>query len=78
MLLLKWLIGESWTELLIALSHLTRSTEPTQRTAAFRVFATTPDIIEKEHEQAVLGVFQNGFKDPDLSVWWWPLENQLF
>ena len=52
----------------MTLSNLTRSNDAGQRGAAFRVFATTPDIIEKEHEQAVLGAFQAGFKDADLSV----------
>ena len=61
-------IGETWTELLVALSNLSRSTESGQRSAAFRVFATTPEIIEKDHEQAVMGVFQQGFQDSDLVV----------
>ncbi|KAL9057872.1 MAG: hypothetical protein Q9162_002102 [Coniocarpon cinnabarinum] len=59
-------IGDAVAE--IARHGLSRSTDPGQRSAAFRVFSTTPEIIEKEHEQAVMGVFQQGFKDSDLSV----------
>lgn len=63
------MIDEQWPELLGALFHCSQSAEPGQRETAFRIFATTPDIIEKQHEQAVLGAFTKGFKDSDTTVW---------
>ncbi|KAL9107145.1 MAG: hypothetical protein Q9227_007925 [Pyrenula ochraceoflavens] len=59
---------EQWPELLSALFQASQSTEPEQRENAFRIFATTPGIIEKQHEDAVLGAFNKGFKDDNVSV----------
>ncbi|KAM0427764.1 hypothetical protein ACHAPT_007220 [Fusarium lateritium] len=60
--------GEVWPELLGALFQLSQATEPEKRENAFRVFATTPAIIEKQHEEAVLQAFQKGFKDEAVMV----------
>jgi len=59
---------EQWQELLGALFQCSQSTEAGQRETAFRIFATTPDIIEKQHEQAVIGAFTKGFKDSETTV----------
>ncbi|KAK8243541.1 armadillo-type protein [Phyllosticta capitalensis] len=61
-------IGEAWPELLGALFKASQSPEPGQRENAFRIFATTPGIIEKQHEDTVLGAFTQGFKDDNISV----------
>ena len=50
------------------LFHASQSSDPGQRETAFRIFATTPDIIEKQHEEAVLTAFTRGFKDDELTV----------
>ena len=42
--------------------------EAEKRETAYRVFATTPGIIEKQHEEAVLQAFQRGFKDDAVQV----------
>ena len=59
---------EQWPELLSVLFHASQSTDPSQRETAFRIFETTPGIIEKQHEGAVLDAFMKGFKDPEISV----------
>ncbi|KAF2148970.1 ARM repeat-containing protein [Myriangium duriaei CBS 260.36] len=59
---------ETWGELLGALFQASQSGEAGQREAAFRIFATTPEIIEAQHEEVVLGAFAKGFKDSDTSV----------
>jgi len=59
---------ESWTELLGALFHASQSSEAGQREAAFRIFATTPGIIEKQHEDVVMGAFTKGFGDSIVQV----------
>jgi importin-5 len=38
------------------------------RECAFRIFAATPGIIEKQHENAVQEVFGKGFKDSSVDV----------
>lgn len=38
------------------------------RECAFRIFATTPGIIEKQHEGVVQEVFSKGFKDDSVDV----------
>jgi len=60
--------GEQWPELLGTLFQLSNSADVGQREAAFRIFATTPGIIEKQHEEVVLSAFTKGFKDDDASV----------
>lgn len=59
---------ESWNELLGALFQASQSSDQGQREAAFRIFATTPGIIEKQHEEVVLGAFTKGFKDSEVAV----------
>lgn len=39
-----------------------------KRETAFRVFTTTPGIIEKQHEEAVAQAFTRGFKDEAVGV----------
>lgn len=60
--------GDSWPELLGVLFQASQSTEPGLREASFRIFTTTPSIIEKQHEDAVLNVFSKGFKDDHIAV----------
>lgn len=60
--------GESWNELLSALFQASQSADHTMRECAFRIFSTTPGIIEKQHESAVLEVFGKGFKDSSIDV----------
>ena len=47
---------------------LSMSKDAGQREIAYRIFATTPGIIEKQHEDAVLAAFTKGFKDDDVTV----------
>jgi hypothetical protein len=61
-------IGDSWPELLQVLFTASQSTEAGLRETAYRIFTTTPGIIEKQHEDTVLGVFTKGFKDDNISV----------
>lgn len=58
------------------LFQASQSPEAGLREAAFRIFSTTPGIIEKSHEDAVVGVFSKGFKDDVVSVCF-PLETFL-
>lgn len=59
---------EIWSELLGALFQASQSPDATMRAAAFRIFTTTPGIIEKQHEEVVIGAFGKGFKDEDMLV----------
>lgn len=59
---------DTWSNLLGALFQASQSADAGQREAAFRIFATTPGIIEKQHEEVVLGSFTKGFKDGDVAV----------
>lgn len=61
-------IGEQWAELLSVLFQASQSPESGLRETAFRIFTTTPGIIEKQHEEAVLAVFTKGFEDENISV----------
>ena len=60
--------GELWPELLQTLFHASQSQDPGQREGAFRIFTTTPGIIESQHEETVLAAFTKGFKDSDVVV----------
>ena len=60
--------GDQWPEILGVLFQASQSTESGLRETAFRIFTTTPGIIEKQHEDAVIGVFSKGFKDDNISV----------
>ena len=55
-------------ELLAALFQASQSNDPGMRECAFRIFSTTPGIIEKQHESAVQEVFGKGFKDSNVDV----------
>jgi len=68
--------GEMWAELLQALFQLSMAPDAGKRETAFRVFTTTPGIIEKQHEEAVATAFTRGFKDDSISVSF-PLTLQL-
>jgi hypothetical protein len=61
-------LGDQWPELLGVLFQASQSPDSGLREAAFRIFNTTPGIIEKPHEEAVVGVFSKGFKDDVVSV----------
>lgn len=39
-----------------------------KREMAFRIFATTPGIIERQHEETVTQAFNRGFKDDAVAV----------
>lgn len=60
--------GENWQELLQVLFHASQSPDAGQREGAFKIFTTTPGIIEKQHEDTVLTAFTKGFKDDNVSV----------
>ncbi|KAM0324546.1 hypothetical protein ACHAQA_007931 [Verticillium albo-atrum] len=60
--------NDSWPELLGALFQLSMAPEAEKRETAFRVFATTPSVIEKQHEEGVMQAFQKGFKDESIQV----------
>ncbi|KAL1844076.1 hypothetical protein VTJ49DRAFT_4928 [Mycothermus thermophilus] len=60
--------NDSWPELLQVLFSLSQSPDPGTRETAFRVFTTTPGIIEKQHEDAVAQAFAQAFKDDSVAV----------
>ncbi|MCJ1477096.1 hypothetical protein MMC13_005767 [Lambiella insularis] len=60
--------GEPWPELLGTLFQASQSPDASQREGAFRIFATTPGVIEKQHEDAVQSAFAKGFKDDNVAV----------
>ncbi|KAF2252589.1 ARM repeat-containing protein [Trematosphaeria pertusa] len=57
-----------WPELLGALFQASQSSDPGQRETAFRIFSTTPGIIEKQHEEVVMTAFKGGFADSNTAV----------
>ena len=59
---------ETWPELLQALFNASQSPDAGQREGAFRIFTTTPGVIEKQHEDVVFAAFTKGFKDTDAAV----------
>ena len=59
---------EGWPELLGVLFQASQSNDYGLREAAFRIFSSTPGIIEKQHEETVTGVFSKGFQDENISV----------
>lgn len=61
-------IGQSWPELLSVLVLLSQAPIIGQRESAFRIFATTPAIIEKQHAESVKGAFSKAFKDDAIEV----------
>jgi hypothetical protein len=50
------------------LFQASQSADPAQRENAFRIFSTTPQIIEKQHEDVVMTAFKGGFADSETSV----------
>jgi hypothetical protein len=60
--------GVAWPELLGALFSASQSSDPGQRETAFRIFSTTPGIIEKQHEDVVMTAFKGGFGDSKTKV----------
>ncbi|KAK9789070.1 putative TOG domain-containing protein [Seiridium cardinale] len=60
--------NETWPEILGVLFNLSMSPDAGKRETAYRVFTTTPGIIEKQHEGAVLEAFSRGFKDEAVGV----------
>lgn len=60
--------SESWPELLQVLFNLSQAPDAGKRETAFRVFTTTPGIIETPHEDAVAQAFANAFKDDTVAV----------
>ncbi|KAB5533577.1 armadillo-type protein [Coniochaeta sp. 2T2.1] len=60
--------GETWADLLNVLFELSRAPDAGKRETAFRVFTTTPAIIEKQHEEPVAQAFSQGFKDDSIAV----------
>jgi hypothetical protein len=61
-------LDEPWHELLSALFQASESADASHREGAFRIFTTTPGIIEKQHGELVKKVFVQGFNDPDQKV----------
>ncbi|KAF2200542.1 ARM repeat-containing protein [Delitschia confertaspora ATCC 74209] len=57
-----------WPALLGALFNASQSTDAGQRETAFRIFSTTPGIIEAQHQDVVIGAFKAGFGDSETSV----------
>jgi hypothetical protein len=60
--------GVQWPELLGSLFQASQSADAAQRENAFRIFSTTPQIIEKQHEDVVVTAFKGGFADSETSV----------
>ncbi|KAK3305552.1 armadillo-type protein [Chaetomium strumarium] len=60
--------SDSWPELLQILFTLSQAPDAGKRETAFRVFTTTPGIIEKQHEDAVAQAFAQAFKDDSVAV----------
>lgn len=58
----------SWSELLGALFQASKSPDASHREGAFRIFSTTPGIMEKQPAEAVRGAFLAGFGDESLEV----------
>ncbi|KAF1824854.1 ARM repeat-containing protein [Dissoconium aciculare CBS 342.82] len=59
---------ENWADLLSALYQASQSPDVTLRESAFRIFEQTPGIIEKQHENIILEVFQRGLNDDSVDV----------
>lgn len=61
-------LERTWPELLSTLFQASKSPDHSHREGAFRILATTPTIIEKDHADLVKSVFQGGFHDEAVSV----------
>ncbi|KAI9654317.1 MAG: hypothetical protein M1829_000938 [Trizodia sp. TS-e1964] len=60
--------NELWPQLLEALFEASQSINASQREMSFRIFATTPGIIQSEHQTSILAAFSKGFKDEEVAV----------
>jgi importin-5 len=52
----------------VVLFQLSQAPDVGKRETAFRVFSTTPGIIEKNHEETVAKAFTKGFMDESVAV----------
>lgn len=59
---------DTWPELLSALYQASQSQDAVLRESAFRIFEQTPGIIERQHENIILEVFQRGLTDESVEV----------
>lgn len=59
---------QQWPEILGILSTMSVAADSGKRETAFRVFANSPGVIQKQHEDAVLQAFNRGFKDDSVAV----------
>jgi len=59
---------DTWPELLNALYQASQSPDAVLRESSFRIFEQTPGIIEKQHENIILEVFQRGLTDEAVEV----------
>ena len=59
---------DTWPDLLNALFQASQAPDAGMRESSFRILETTPSIIEKQHEDIVLGVFQRGIRDDEAQV----------
>ncbi|PVI07059.1 importin subunit beta-3 [Periconia macrospinosa] len=57
-----------WPELLAGLFQASQSNDAGLRETSFRIFSTTPGIIEAQHEDVVLSAFKRGFGDSESPV----------
>lgn len=72
------MLDDSWAELLQVLFQLSQAPDAGKRETAFRVFTTTPGIIEKQHEDAVAQAFAQAFKDDSVQVRWISLHGGIY
>ncbi|KAI5361577.1 putative importin-beta domain, armadillo-like helical, TOG domain, importin beta family [Septoria linicola] len=59
---------DTWPDLLSALYQASQSADADVRESAFRIFEATPGIIERQHEDVIIQVFQKGIKDENMKV----------
>lgn len=58
----------SWSELVPALFAAAQNPDPSFRESAFRVFTTTPALLDKSYIENVVPIFNSGFEDSSDSV----------
>lgn len=58
----------SWPELLPAIFQLASNPDGSFRESAYRILATSPEIIEKEYVNQMLPIFSSGFEDESDEV----------
>jgi hypothetical protein len=59
---------QTWPGLLATLFQLSNDEDADKRATAYRIFATTPGIIENNPEEAICQAFSKGFSDAVVSV----------